>query len=114
MMTAEIQSKKQENEQITSKSQQMVSGLEKSLQIEYQKEKEYIANRAVMEQKIVEITESHQKEKEELVTNAKKELEEEKQKQKSVMELDFQERQQVIKDEITKESIAKDESLDKM
>ena len=31
-----------------------------------------------MEQKIVEITESHQKEKEELVRNAKKELEEEK------------------------------------
>ena len=30
------------------------------------------------------------------------------------MELDFQERQQTIKDEITKESIAKDESLDKM
>lgn len=31
-----------------------------------------------MEKKIVEIAESHQKEKEELVTNAKKELEKEK------------------------------------
>ena len=48
------------------------------------------------------------------MTIAKKELEVEKQKQKSVLEMDFQERQETIKEEIRKESIAKDESLDKM
>lgn len=46
--------------------------------------------------------------------NAKRELEEEKSKQKSVLELDFQERQQKLDDEIKRASMAKDESLDKM
>ena len=63
---------------------------------------------------MAEMTESHQREKEGLMTHARKELEVEKQKQKSVLEMDFQERQQTIKEEIKKESIAKEESLDKM
>lgn len=58
------------------------------------------------------MTESHLKEKAEMVQNAKKELEEEKGKQKSILELDFQERQQNMEDEIKRASIAKDESLD--
>ena len=70
LMTAEIQSKKQENEQLTSKSQMMVNGLERSLQIEYQKEKEYIAKQAAHETQIAELKRTHSEEKAKLAENA--------------------------------------------
>lgn len=112
-MTAEIQSKKQENEQLASKSQQMVNGLERSLQIEYQKEKEYIARQATFEKQIADLNKQHSKEKAQLAEDAKKEVYEEKQRQKETFELNAKQREEVAHRETLAKISQKDNELDK-